>query len=100
MPLHKELLVDSDSSSDESLFSFLTEQLKGSSPLIQDPTEARGIIANAPLLLTPEHFAPPETSQPIIEEFNEPNNESYLILDSSSEEDDNDLFLSDSDRTE
>jgi len=44
----------------------------------------------------PEHSTLPEIQEPIIEELYESNNEPYLSLESSSEEDDNDLFLFDS----
>jgi len=37
-----------------------------------------------------------EIQEPIIEEFDESNNEPYLNLDSSSEENENDLFLCES----
>jgi len=88
MPLFKELPIDPDLSSEESLFSFFHEK----QPLIQDPTEVSGIIATTPPhLLTPERSTLSEIQeQPIIEEFDESNNEPYLSLDSNSEKDDND----------
>jgi len=91
MPLLKDLPTDSDSSSDESLLSFPNEQ----QPLIQNLTEANNIVITQPRLFTPEYSTLSEIQEPIMEEFNETNDETYLSLDSSSEEDDNDLFLSD-----
>jgi len=46
--------------------------------------------------LIPKRPTLPEIQEPLIEEFNEANNESYLSFNSSSEEDEADLFLSDS----
>jgi len=99
MPLHKELLVDPESSSDESLFSFPTEQPRSSGPtLIQNPAETCDVTVDTPLLPTPERPVTPEILQPIVEEVGESDgitNGAYLS-DSSSEDDDNNLFLSDS----
>jgi len=93
MPLLKELSIDPDPSSEESLFSFPNKQ----QPLVQESIEASGIVATTPpRLLMPENSTLPEIQEPIIEEFDESNNEPYLSLDSRREEDNNDLFLSDS----
>jgi len=67
MPLLKELPIDPDPSSDESLFSFPNEQ----QPLIQNPTETNNVTTMQPLSFTPEHSTLPESQEPIIEEFNE-----------------------------
>jgi len=89
IPLFKELYIDP--SSEELLFSFPHEQQS----LLQNSTEANIITTTSPRLLTPEHTTLLEILEPIIEEFDESNNEPYLSLDSSSEEDENDSFLSD-----
>jgi len=74
IPLFKELPIDTDPSSKESLFSFPHEQQS----LLQDSTEANIITTTPPRLLTPEHTTLSEIQQPIIEEFDESNNEPYL----------------------
>jgi len=86
MPLFKELPNDPYLSSEESLFSFPNEQQS----LLRDSIKASNIIRATP----PSTL--PEIQKPFIEEFDESSNEPYFSLDSSSEEDDNDLFLSDS----
>jgi len=96
MPLAKGTSNDAEPSSEESIFSFPQER----QPLIQeiqDSTEPDNIVAiTPPHPHTPERLALPEAQGPIIEEFDELNEEPLLSFDSSSEEDDNDLFLSDS----
>jgi len=100
MPLIKGTSNDPDSSSDESLFSFPNEQ----QPLIQDSTEVSSEVAIT-MPHSPIHERPispeiqetiTEVQEPLIEEFNESNDESHFNFNSSSEEDEADLFLSDS----
>jgi len=98
MPIYRELPIEQDYSSDGSLFSFPKEQSKRNegSPLIQEPNEDEDIIPDTPSLLTPEPLLLPEDPQSIMEESNESINETCLDSESSSEEEDNNLFLSDS----
>jgi len=86
MPLVKETSNDPDPSSEESIFSFPHEQ----QPLTQDSGGSSTIATTPPHLLTPEHLTLPETQSPIVEEFDESNDEPYLSLDSNSEEDETD----------